>query len=143
MIFQNGTEEQFYYDDNDFYILGSTDSIDGISKVNRRLINRYTGEGIMDHYRLNDQEDGMWHEKMSETMIKETLISGSENYNEEVANRKNHMWYYWYKSLDQFEIVKSVTPLFIIFLGFSHSKNVYKYGFCRKEKRRLGPALCT
>ena len=46
--------------------------------------------------------------KMSETMIKETLISSSENYNEEVANRKNHMWYYWYKSLDQFEIVKSV-----------------------------------
>ena len=79
MIFQNGTEEQFYYDDNDFYILGSTDSIDGISKVNRRLINRYTGEGIMDHYRLNDQEGGMWHEKMSETMIKETLISGSEH----------------------------------------------------------------
>ena len=109
MIFQNGTEEQFYYDDNDFYILGSTDSIDGISKVNRRLINRYTGEGIMDHYRLNDQEDGMWHEKMSETMIKETSgLFDSENYNEDVANRKNYMWYYWYKSLDQFEILKTI-----------------------------------
>ena len=88
MIFQNGTEEQFYYDDNDFYILGSTDSIDGITKIYRRLINRYTGEGILDYYELNEQERAQWHEKMSETMIKETLISGSENYNEEVANRK-------------------------------------------------------
>ena len=109
MIFQNGTEEQFYYDDNDFYILGSTDSIDGITKVYRRLINRYTGEGILDYYELNEQERAQWHEKMSETMIKETsLISGLEHYNKDVANRKNYMWYYWYKSLDQFEIVKSV-----------------------------------
>ena len=94
---------------NDIYILGATSSIDGISKVNRRLINRYTGEGIMDHYRLNDQESDLWHKKMSEKMIKETtLISGSEHYNKDVANRKNYMWYYWYKSLDQFKIVKSV-----------------------------------
>jgi len=108
IIFQNGTEEQFYYDNNDFYILGSTDSIDGITKVYRRLINRYTGEGILDYYELNDQEDAQWHEKMSETMIKETLGFDSENYNEDVANRKNYMWYYWYKSLDQFEILKTI-----------------------------------
>tara|TARA_B100002052_G_scaffold298018_1_gene330241 strand:+ start:1919 stop:2431 length:513 start_codon:yes stop_codon:yes gene_type:complete len=109
IISQNGDENQFYYDDNDIYILGATSSIDGISKVNRRLINRYTGEGIMDHYRLNDQESDLWHKKMSEKMIKETtLISGSEHYNKDVANRKNYMWYYWYKSLDQFKIVKSV-----------------------------------
>ena len=77
-------------------------------KVNRRLINRYTGEGIMDHYRLNDQESDLWNKKMSEKMIKETLMVGSEDYNKDVANRKNYMWYYWYKSLDQFKIVKSV-----------------------------------
>ena len=109
IISQNGDENQFYYDDNNIYILGSTGSIDGISKVNRRLINRYTGEGIMDLYRLNDQEKNLWHKKMSEKMIKETsLISGSEHYNKDVANRNNYMWYYWYKSLDQFKIVKSI-----------------------------------
>ena len=109
IIFQNGTREQFYYDNNDFYILGATDSIDGITKVYRRLINRYTGEGTLDYYELNDQESDLWHKKMSEKMIKETtLISGSEHYNKDVANRKNYMWYYWYKSLDQFKIVKSV-----------------------------------
>ena len=108
IISQNGDENQFYYDDNDIYILGATSSIDGISKVNRRLINRYTGEGIMDHYRLNDQESDLWNKKMSEKMIKETLMVGSEDYNKDVANRKNYMWYYWYKSLDQFKIVKSV-----------------------------------
>ena len=109
IILQNGAEAQFYYDDNDFYILGSTDPIDGITKVYRRLINRYTGEGILNYYELNDQEKALWHEKMSERMIKETsLLIDSENFNEDVANRKNYMWYYWYKSLDQFEIVKSV-----------------------------------
>ncbi len=108
IISQNGDENQFYYDDNDIYILGSTGSIDGISNVNRRLINRYTGEGIMDHYRLTDQESDLWNKKMSEKMIKEMFMVGSEDYNKDVANRKNHMWYYWYKSLDQFKIVKSV-----------------------------------
>ena len=30
IISQNGDENQFYYDDNDIYILGATSSIDGI-----------------------------------------------------------------------------------------------------------------